>query len=122
MIGGILIEQEFRYYQCGDFFIPNIQLSLYNHKMLGKYGRIRRAYLQEKNPMLLNNLILREQLFLHLWEIDETAHNSVEKMMTELLKRNPMPNKATHQMAWVQHMNSLKAQAEAIVMAELICC
>ena len=31
-----------------------------------------------------------------------------------------MPNKATHQMAWVQYMNSLKAQAEEIVLAELI--
>ena len=51
--------------------------------------------------MLLNDLILREQLFPHLWEIDETAHIRVEKMMTELLKRNPMPNKATHQREWV---------------------
>lgn len=76
--------------------------------------------MQEKNPMLLNDLILREQLFPHLWEIDETAHIRVEKMMTELLKRNSMPNKATHQMAWVQHMNSLKTQAEEIVLAELI--
>ena len=40
--------------------------------------------------------------------------------MTELLKRNPMPNKDIHQMAWVQHMNNLKAQAEEIVLAELI--
>lgn len=101
------MRQEFRYYQCGDYFIPNIQLSPYKYKMLGKYGRMRRAYLQEKNPMLLNDLILRKQLFPHLWEIDETAHCRVEKLMTELLKRDPTPNKATHQMAWIQHMNSL---------------
>lgn len=110
--------QELRYYRCGNYFIPDIQLSPYKHKVLGKYGRIRRVYLQEKNPMLLNDLILREQLFPHLWEIDETAHCRVEKLMTELLMRNP--NKATHQMAWVQHMNSLKAQAEEIVLSELI--
>lgn len=76
--------------------------------------------MQEKNPMLLNDLILRERLFPHLWEIDETAHCRIEKLMTELLKRNPAPNKATHQMAWVQHMNSPKVQAEEIVLAELI--
>ena len=45
--------QEFRYYQCGDCFIPDIQLSPYKHKVLGKYGRMRRVYLQEKNSMLL---------------------------------------------------------------------
>ena len=42
--------QEFRYYQCGDYFIADIQLSPYKHKVLGKYSRMRRAYLQEKNP------------------------------------------------------------------------
>ena len=40
--------------------------------------------------------------------------------MTELLEKNPAPDKATQQMAWVQHMNSLKAQAEELVMTELI--
>ena len=32
----------------------------------------------------------------------------------------PAPDKKTDQMGWVQHMNSLKAQAEEIVTAELI--
>lgn len=113
---------EFRYYQDGDYFIPDIQLSSHKHKMLGKYGRMRRLYLQEENPLLLNDLILREQLFPHLWEIDEAAHCRIEKLMTDLLKGNPAPNKTTHQMAWVQHMNSLKARAEEIVIAEVICC
>lgn len=48
--------QEFRYYQCGDYFIPDIQLNPYKHKVLGKYGRMRRVYLQEQNPMLLKNI------------------------------------------------------------------
>ncbi len=40
--------------------------------------------------------------------------------MNELLENSPAPDKETQQMAWVQHMNSLKAQAEEIVTAELI--
>ena len=40
--------------------------------------------------------------------------------MTELLKRNPTPDKATHQMAWIQLLNILKAQAQEIVLGELI--
>lgn len=66
--------------------------------------------------MLLNNLILSELLFPHLWEIDEMVHGRVEKMMTELLKKNPTTDKATHEMAWVQHMKSLKVQVEEIVL------
>ena len=43
-----------------------------------------------------------------------------EQMMTELLAKNPAPDKEQNQMAWVQHMNSLKAQAEELVLTELI--
>ena len=44
----------------------------------------------------------------------------MRQTMQELLKQNPAPNKERHQMEWVQHMNSLKAQAEELVMNELI--
>ena len=40
--------------------------------------------------------------------------------MTELLQKNPDPDKVIQQLAWVQHMSSLKSQAEEIVNAELI--
>ena len=111
---------EMTYRQAGDYQIPDIELKNSEEKPLGKYGRMRRAYLEENNPMLLNDLILSEELFPHLQEIDETAHRRVEQLMSELLEKNPAPDKATQQMAWVQHMNSLKAQAEEIVTAELI--
>ena len=111
---------EMTYRQAGDYQIPDIELKNSEEKPLGKYGRMRRAYLEENNPMLLNDLILSEELFPHLQEIDETAHRRVGQLMNELLEKNPAPDKATQQMAWAQHMNSLKAQAEEIVTAELI--
>ncbi len=40
--------------------------------------------------------------------------------MTDLLGKNPAPDKATQQLAWVAHMNSLKAQAEESVLRELV--
>ena len=40
--------------------------------------------------------------------------------MMQLLQKDPAPEKKTDPMAWTQHMNSLKAQAEEIVTAELI--
>ena len=65
-----------------------------------------------------DNIISPLQLFPHLWEIDETAHRRVEQIMTELLEKNPAPDKSTQQLAWVQNMSSLKTQAEEIVNAE----
>ncbi len=112
--------KEMTYTQAGDYLIPDIQLEATETHPLGKYGKMRRAYLQENNTILYNHLILTEKLFSHLHEIQETATVRIEQMMTELLKQNPAPDKKIDQMAWVQHMNILKAQAEEIVVAELI--
>ena len=111
---------EMTYRQAGDYQIPNLQLENEGEQPLGKYGRMRRAFLEQNNPMLLNDMILTESLFPHLWEIEETAKVRVEFLMEQYLKDSPAPDKETQQMAWVQHMNSLKAQAEEVVMTELI--
>lgn len=111
---------ELTYTQAGDYLLPNLTLEHTGNKTLGKYGRMRRTFLKEHNPMLYSDLILTEQLFPHLWEIDETAHRRVEQLMQQYLLMNPAPDKATNQLGWVQHMNSLKAQAEEVVMTELI--
>ena len=65
--------------------------------------------------LALDDMILTETLFPHLQEIDETAHRRVEQIMTELLEKNPAPDKSTQQLAWVQNMSSLKTQADEIV-------
>ena len=111
-------EMTFR--QTGDYLIPNMELENQSDRVLGKYGRMRRAFLEQNNPMLLNDMILTESLFPHLWEIEDTAKARVDQLMAQYLEKNPAPDKATNQMAWVQHMNSLKAQAEEVVMTELI--
>lgn len=122
MIGGVAMTQNLTYTRCGDYLIPDIRLSYVSDKPLGKYGRMRRVFLADNNPILYDDMILTETLFPYLWEIDETAHRRVEQIMTELLEKNPAPDKATQQLAWVQHMSSLKTQAEEIVNTELIFC
>jgi hypothetical protein len=64
-------------------------------------------------------MILSEKLYPHLRQIDETANGRLEQLMSELLTSAPAPDKETQQMAWVQHMNMLKAQGEEIILAEL---
>lgn len=70
--------------------------------------------------MVYSDMVLSETLFPHLREIDRTAQARMEQMMQQLLQRNPAPDKKQNQMAWVQHMNSLKAQAEEVILTELV--
>ena len=104
----------------GDYFIPQIELKPVEDKVLNKYGRIRRVFLQEHNPMLFDDLLLAEQLFPHLYEVQEIVEKRVEVIMTGLLEKNPAPDKEMDAMAWVRHMNLLKAMAEEVVVRELI--
>ena len=111
---------ELTYKPCGDYLIPDMKLMCEEVTPLGKYGRLRREYLKNFAPILYNDLILSEELFPHLHEIDETAKKRMEILMEQLIVKNPAPDKKNEQMAWVQHMNMLKAQAEEIVLSELI--
>ena len=104
----------------GDYFIPTIELTPVENKVLNKYGRICRAFLQEQKPMLFNDLVLTEKLFPYLYNIQEVAAKRVEIIMEELLKKDPPPNKKINAMAWVKHMNMLKATAEEIILRELL--
>ena len=106
--------------KCGDYYIPDIRLAHTGAQTLGKYGRMRRTFLEQNNPMLFNDMILAETLFPHLWEVQQSCEKRMELLMADLLAKNPSPDKATQQLAWVAHMNSLKAQAEEIVASELI--
>ena len=114
------MAQNLTYTQCGDYYIPDIRLEHTGTQTLGKYGRMRRVFLEQNNPMLFNDMILSETLFPHLWEVQQTCEKRMKLLMEELLAKNPAPDKATQQRAWVAHMNSLKAQAEEIVLRELV--
>ena len=105
----------------GDYFIPAIELKPVEDKVLNKNGRMRRAYLQEQKPMLFDNLVLTEQLFPHLYEVQEIAEKRVEVIMAGLLEKSPAPDKERDAIAWVRHMNLLKAMAEEVVVREVIC-
>ena len=120
LIVGAIMAQNLTYTQCGDYYFPDIRLAHTETQSLGKYGRMRRIFLEQNKPILFNDMILNETLFLHLWEVQQTCEKRMELLMTDLLGKNPAPDKATQQLAWVAHMNSLRAQAEEIILQELV--
>ena len=112
--------QKFTYTQYGDYYFPDIRLAHTGTQTLDKYGRIRRAFLEQNNTMLFNDMVLTETLFPHLWEVLQICEKRMELLMADLLAKNPAADKATQQLAWVAHMNSLKSQVEELVVSELI--
>ena len=89
---------------------------------LGKYGLLRRKYLKEHRKVLFTNLLTSGKLNEHLSEIDRTAKQRMEQLVTEMARTEGVTEelKAADPMKWVGLMNSLRNAAEETVLAELI--
>lgn len=113
---------ELTYKQVGDFFIPEIENDTSEPTVvIGKFGEIKRKYLMNENPSKFNGLLLSGELLPYLLEIDNKAKLKMELLVSEIMKKQGITEKlkAADQMAWVQAVNNIKSQAEALVISEL---
>ena len=112
------------YSQCGDYLIPNLVLPKEEQQPIGKYGRLRKRYLQEHRPVLYSNLILSCKLYQHLSEIDHACVNRMDLLTRQMADREGVTEalKAVDQFEWVRRMNSIHTRAEEIVLSELVYC
>ena len=112
------------YKEQDGMLLTDLQISNSNEadKPLGRYGRMRRDYLKEHRPVLFNAMMVSGRLYPHLNEIEQTMNRRLEQMMPELMETAGVTEelKARDPMTWVGLMNNCKAQAEEILMAELI--
>ena len=110
------------YRREGDFLIPNLVLPDTGDYQIGKYGRMRRSYLKEHRPILYTNLLTSGTLHRHLAEIDQACNERMEIIVSAMAKQEDVTEtlKASAQMEWVRHMNSIRSLAEEIVLTELV--
>lgn len=108
--------------QCGDYLIPDLVLADTQEYHIGKYGRMRRAYLKDHRPFLYNSLLLTEKLFPHLAEIDAACKTRLDIIETAMMRREGVTEalKAADQMEWVRRRNSIHSRAEEIILHELV--
>ena len=117
------MQSSLTYIQNGDYLIPNLTLTETPEAApLGKYGRMRKDYLEQHRPILFQKMVLEEGLYPHLREIDETARRRLDEMMPQLTKEAGATEalKAADPMKWVGLMNTCKAQAEEVILSELV--
>ncbi|MCD8369700.1 MAG: TnpV protein [Clostridiales bacterium] len=113
---------EITYTKHGDYYLPDIVLSDNTHYHIGKYGRMRRAFLKEHRPIIYSDLVLTEKLFPHLAEIDEACHQRLDIMIQAMAEREGVNAalKRADSMEWTRRMNNIKARAEEVILAELV--
>lgn len=110
------------YTRFGDVLLPNLTLEETDSKPLGKYGRMRKKYLKEHRPVIYSAMLLNDELYEHLSEIDQACEERMELLTRRLAKQEGVTEalKAADQVEWVQRMNSIRCRAEEIVLNELV--
>ena len=114
-------ENGLTYHREGDYLIPNINIQEIDREV-GKYGMLRKTYLKKAHPAKYDYLLLSEQLYPQLLEVDDQAQKMLDTVMPQLAKDVGATEalKQSDPMKWVGLMNSCKAQVEEIIQKELI--
>jgi hypothetical protein len=115
--------------RCGTYTLgadgmlyPNLILEPKEHRPIGRWGRMHRAYLEAEHPGLYERLILNGTLDRHLADAEERAKSMLERLIGQMIQQEGITErlKASDQLEWVQRMNSIRSRAEEIVKQEII--
>lgn len=110
------------YTLVGDYYLPNLTLEQEEKITLNKYGLLRLDYLKKHKKADYIILFMNKELNKHLKEVQETAQARINKIIEQLKSKSDLTEdmKNTDMLYWIGTMNTIKNQAEEIVLKELI--
>ena len=105
-----------------DMLYPNLILEPLEHRPIGRWGWMHRAYLEAEHPGLFEWLILNGTLDKNLADAEERAKEMLDKLIRQMARNESVTEnlKATDQMEWIRRMNSIRNRAEEIIIDEVI--
>lgn len=95
---------------------------LCNTSRIGRYGRMRLEFIKQERQELYTQLLFSAGLEEYLIDINDRAKERIWDLTQQIARKQGINEelKARDQMAWVRTMNAIKAQAEEIILNEII--
>jgi hypothetical protein len=115
------IEQNGITYELrGEQYYPLLELP--EQKEVGKYGRLHLEYLKAHRKGYHTTLLMEGTLNQRLCEIDLEAKTMLESIISSLATERGIDEdlKARDILRWVAEMNNIRANAEEIVLREVV--
>ena len=114
-------ENGLTYVLCGDHYLPELTLTD-TEPTYGKYGMLRKSYLQEHRKAKYQILLLQGKLVEHLNQIDAEARYREERLVKQMMEKQGITEelKRTDQMEWLRRVNNIRNRADEIILNELI--
>ena len=103
-------------------FIPNIALPAQTNYQIGRYGRMHLDYIKQHRRGRYTTLLTEGKLNARLHEIDLEANEMLDSIISRLAAQRGVDEnlKARDILRWVAEMNNIKANAEEIVLKEVV--
>lgn len=110
------------YTPVNGVLLPDLVLEAPPPGPLGKFGRMRKRYLEQRRDGTFTALVLSGKLTEHLLEVDQAARDQLAALIRQLAAAEGVTEslKARDQLEWLRRMNSIRNRAEEIVISEII--
>ena len=108
----------------GDYYIPCLAEPAEEETPIGLWGQRHLRFIKQERKLQYMELLTSGRLNSYLADINAQAEERMLLLTGKMAQREGLTEqlKAQDQMLWVQRMNSLRSQAEKLVLAELIYC
>ena len=110
------------YTAMGGVQLPDLVLDAPPPGHLGKFGRMRKRYLEQRRDGTFSTLVLSGTLTRHLQDMDQIAQNQMATLIRQMAATEGVTEslKARDQLEWLRRMNSIRNRAEEMVKPDLI--
>ena len=110
------------YTKHGDYYYPDLELPPQLTNDIGRFGRMRKKYLREHQPVTFALMLMENTLMQHLIDIDREANEQIDFITFQLAQAEGVTEeiKARDQLEWIRRMNSCRARAEELVIREIV--
>jgi len=110
------------YHEENGHLIPNVKLPEQTDYQIGKYGRMHLDYIKQHRRGRYTTLLTEGKLNTRLHEIDLEATEMLDTIIPRLATERGIDEnlKARDMLRWVAEMNNIKANAEEIVLREVV--
>ena len=117
-----MIQNGIAYERRGEQYYPLLDLGEQTTYEIGKYGKLRLAFIKQHRRGTYTTLLTENRLNEHLHRVDVQAHEQIDLHIVQMAKQMGATEelKASDPMRWVQMMNNIKASAEEIVLKEVV--
>ena len=122
MMKDSMIQNGIEYEHRGEQYYPLLDLGEQTTYEIGKYGKLHLEFIKKHRRGTYTTLLTENRLNEHLHRIDEQAHEEIDLHIAQMKKRMGVTEelKASDPIRWVQMMNNIKANAEEIVLKEVV--